>query len=59
MKQKFYVFLWFLFLYTIAFSINANANVVINEIMQNPSAVNDSAGEWFELYNPTDRNNFV
>lgn len=27
--------------------------VVINEIMQNPSAVSDGAGEWFELYNPT------
>ena len=28
--------------------------LVINEIMQDPSAVGDSAGEWFELYNPTD-----
>ncbi|MFQ5398308.1 MAG: lamin tail domain-containing protein [Anaerolineae bacterium] len=28
-------------------------DVVINEIMQNPSAVSDSAGEWFELYNTT------
>ncbi|UCE97911.1 MAG: lamin tail domain-containing protein [Dehalococcoidia bacterium] len=27
-------------------------DVIINEIMQNPSAVYDSAGEWFELYNP-------
>jgi predicted extracellular nuclease len=27
--------------------------LVINEIMQNPAAVSDSAGEWFELYNPT------
>lgn len=27
--------------------------VIINEIMQNPSAVSDSAGEWLELYNPT------
>jgi len=26
-------------------------NIVINEIMQNPSAVTDSDGEWFELYN--------
>jgi predicted extracellular nuclease len=26
--------------------------LVINEIMQNPAAVGDSAGEWFELYNP-------
>ncbi len=27
--------------------------LVINEIMQNPSAVGDSAGEWFEVYNPS------
>ncbi len=27
-------------------------DIVINEIMQNPSAVDDSNGEWFELYNP-------
>jgi predicted extracellular nuclease len=26
--------------------------VVINEIIQNPSSVSDSAGEWFEVYNP-------
>ncbi len=25
--------------------------VVINEIMQNPSAVDDDKGEWFEIYN--------
>ena len=28
------------------------AELVINEIMQNPSAVSDSSGEWFEVYNP-------
>lgn len=27
-------------------------SVVINEILQNPSAVGDAAGEWFELANP-------
>ncbi len=26
-------------------------DIVINEIMQNPSAVSDDKGEWFELYN--------
>jgi predicted extracellular nuclease len=26
--------------------------LVINEIMQNPATVADSAGEWFEIYNP-------
>jgi PKD repeat protein len=30
----------------------ATADVVITEIMQNPSAVADSAGEWFEVFNP-------
>jgi predicted extracellular nuclease len=29
-------------------------DLVINEIMQNPSAVADAAGEWFEIFNPTD-----
>jgi len=29
----------------------AFGQVVINEIMQNPAAVGDAAGEWFELYN--------
>ena len=28
-------------------------SVIINEIMQNPSAVSDSSGEWFEIHNPT------
>jgi predicted extracellular nuclease len=28
--------------------------LVINEILQNPSAVSDEDGEWFEIYNPTD-----
>jgi len=29
-------------------------NIVINEIIQNPAAVDDTDGEWFELFNPTD-----
>ena len=28
-------------------------DVVINEILQNPAAVADTAGEWFEVYNAT------
>ncbi|MEM6559305.1 MAG: ExeM/NucH family extracellular endonuclease [Myxococcota bacterium] len=28
--------------------------IVINEIMQNPAAVGDTEGEWFELYNAGD-----
>ncbi|NNF22124.1 MAG: lamin tail domain-containing protein [Saprospiraceae bacterium] len=29
----------------------AMGDIIISEIMQNPNAVNDSNGEWFELYN--------
>ncbi|MFQ6608176.1 MAG: lamin tail domain-containing protein [Fidelibacterota bacterium] len=29
----------------------ADENIIITEIMQNPSAVSDSYGEWFEIYN--------
>jgi len=46
-----------LFLFTI-FSGHANAllvsDLLISEIMANPSALPDARGEWFELYNPTD-----
>lgn len=27
--------------------------LIISEVMANPSAVSDTTGEWFELYNPT------
>ncbi|MBT3216536.1 MAG: T9SS type A sorting domain-containing protein [Candidatus Marinimicrobia bacterium] len=30
---------------------NPNVNIVITEVMPNPSAVSDSYGEWFEVYN--------
>ena len=40
-------------LLAIAYVISASAQPVINEIIQNPSAVSDSDGEWFELHNPT------
>jgi hypothetical protein len=29
----------------------ASGDLIITEIMQNPSAVNDSTGEWFEIFN--------
>ena len=32
----------------------AEGAVIISEIMQNPAAVGDTKGEWFELYNTTD-----
>ena len=28
-------------------------SIIVNEIMQNPSAVSDTNGEWFEVYNTT------
>jgi len=30
-------------------------DIIVTEIMQNPDAVEDSDGEWFELYNASDR----
>ncbi|MFA5877960.1 MAG: VWA domain-containing protein [Candidatus Staskawiczbacteria bacterium] len=30
-----------------------SGQIIINEIMQNPAAVSDANGEWFELYNTT------
>jgi hypothetical protein len=41
------------FALAMAVPLSAQA-LVINEIMQNPSVVSDSNGEWFEIYNPTD-----
>ena len=32
---------------------NAPGDVIITEIMQNPGAVTDANGEWFEVYNTT------
>ncbi len=29
----------------------ASSDLIITEIMQNPSAVEDANGEWFEIYN--------
>ena len=39
---------------TIACHAVAPGDLVINEIMPNPSAVWDSLGEWIEIYNATD-----
>jgi hypothetical protein len=30
------------------------SDLLISEVMANPSALPDARGEWFELYNPTD-----
>ncbi len=32
--------------------LNVVGPIVVNEILQNPSIVGDSEGEWFEVYNP-------
>lgn len=43
----------FVFCFAFGFGQSAVAqSVVINEIIQNPAAVFDSDGEWFELHNP-------
>lgn len=36
---------------TVLIYVSAASPIVISEIMQNPAAVSDSAGEWFEIYN--------
>lgn len=41
----------FIFFGIPAYSIPARAGVIIDEIMQNPSAVSDTRGEWFEMFN--------
>ncbi|UCC62166.1 MAG: Ig-like domain-containing protein [Anaerolineae bacterium] len=40
--------------YGVPLTTSVLPGIVINEIMQNPAAVDDAVGEWFELYNPTD-----
>ncbi len=30
------------------------SDLLISEVMANPSAISDTRGEWFELFNPTD-----
>lgn len=37
----------------LSYAIPITGDIVINEIMQNPSAVSDTNGEWFELFNTT------
>jgi Lamin Tail Domain/Secretion system C-terminal sorting domain len=42
---------WFVVMVVMLAAVAAQADIVINEIMQNPSAVSDSYGEYFEVYN--------
>ena len=47
--------IYFLFIFSsfIGFS-QTQGDLVITEIMNNPSPVSDTTGEWFEVYNITD-----
>jgi len=36
---------------TVTTSFSVNANLIINEILQDPVAASDANGEWFELFN--------
>ena len=51
--KKLCFFATFLFMVSIASLASAYeaGDIVINEIMQNPAAVSDTYGEWFEVYN--------
>jgi len=45
----------FMILLTASWAMALNpGDLVVNEIMQNPAAVADSDGEWFEVYNATE-----
>ncbi len=51
-----FLFRLFLFMAVCGVSQGTHASVarlLITEVMANPSAVSDTNGEWFELYNPT------
>ena len=51
--KKTYMFLLMVFITSLSYGQNVG-DVVITEIMQNPAAVSDSKGEWFEVLNTTD-----
>jgi hypothetical protein len=40
-----------MFLIPFLLSLSAQSDILITEIMQNPAAVSDSCGEWFEIVN--------
>ncbi|MBS1262253.1 MAG: hypothetical protein MAG453_01596 [Calditrichaeota bacterium] len=51
MKQR----MWVLVVLGVVLAVSiGQADIIVNEIMQNPSAVSDSDGEWFEIYNSSD-----
>ncbi|NQY28182.1 MAG: lamin tail domain-containing protein, partial [Flavobacteriaceae bacterium] len=50
--KKIYFFLAAIFAATMSFG-QSPGDIIITEIMQNPSAVSDANGEYFEVYNTT------
>jgi hypothetical protein len=50
-RTHFYVCTLFA-LFLLSSSVSGRAGLIIDEIMQNPAAVSDTSGEWFELFNP-------
>ncbi len=42
---------FWLYLISSAFASQIFATIIITEILQNPNAVTDTSGEWFEVYN--------
>jgi len=45
--------IWSFGLFTTHALANSISDLLISEVMPNPAALSDTAGEWFELYNPT------
>ena len=50
--RKVYILILMAFLTSLSYGQNVG-DVIITEIMQNPNAVSDGDGEWFEVYNTT------
>jgi len=55
--------IFFTMFLALLFQTGVSQNIIITELIQNPSAVGDTEGEWFELYNAgtetVDINGFV
>jgi len=54
-KIVFITILYFLFLILVFTSVKSSADILINEVMNNPKP-NDNYNEWIELFNPTNKN---
>jgi hypothetical protein len=54
--KKLYILLTILFFSTLSFGQIFEGDIIITEIMQKPFSVDDINGEYFEIYNITNRN---